>query len=409
MTTRGFGPGLGRAPATRSASSIPCCRRARRSRFAPPSGSPGRSGPRCARRGASRPRPPSTSRYARRMTTLLEAWMDLVEYLYDGRMMALVKAGTQMVAERGDGPRAAIVSEQAEKNVAMLASGTRDRPTDRPPGASLHGPPRAPRRVARRTSRSTARRRRLPHECSRRTCGRRAARRADRPLRRQARAGEPASGGRTRGCSATAAGRRSGSVITWMRRTRMLVQSVAVVQWSRWRAMPSSMRIGSSPRPGETYQVGKKRSVSLVDHAFVARGVRRSARLRRCGRRATRRRRRPARSRRGSAWLSTHVGDRLAGTAEEQMDGGGQAGVAARRRGSGGRRVWRNGFRQLCSILSVTASRPNSMPRQPAATIACASSSSKRAGVRCTPSSGRRGRGATIAWHELERVRHAAC
>ena len=61
--------------------------------------------------------------YAGRMAALLEAWMDLVEYLYDGRMMALVKAGTQMVAERGDA-LARIMSEQAEKNVAMLASGT---------------------------------------------------------------------------------------------------------------------------------------------------------------------------------------------------------------------------------------------------------------------------------------------
>jgi flavin-dependent dehydrogenase len=61
--------------------------------------------------------------YAGRMTALLEAWMDLVEYLYDGRMMALVKAGTQMVAERGDA-LARVVSEQAERNVAMLASGT---------------------------------------------------------------------------------------------------------------------------------------------------------------------------------------------------------------------------------------------------------------------------------------------
>jgi hypothetical protein len=34
-----------------------------------------------------------------------------------------VKAGTQMVAERGDA-LARLVSEQAEKNVAMLASGT---------------------------------------------------------------------------------------------------------------------------------------------------------------------------------------------------------------------------------------------------------------------------------------------
>ena len=66
---------------------------------------------------------PGFRRYSRRLTRLLEAWMDLVEYLYDGRMMALVRAGTDMVRERGD-LLARVVSEQAEKNVAMLASGT---------------------------------------------------------------------------------------------------------------------------------------------------------------------------------------------------------------------------------------------------------------------------------------------
>lgn len=123
VTTRGFGPGWVAAGDAFG--------------FVDPMLSPGTSvalrsaewlaealGPalRAARHGGPAPRIDFT-RYASRMTALLEAWMDLVEYLYDGRMMALVKAGTQMVAERGD-LLARVVSEQAEKNVAMLASGT---------------------------------------------------------------------------------------------------------------------------------------------------------------------------------------------------------------------------------------------------------------------------------------------
>jgi len=69
------------------------------------------------------PMAPGLTRYARRLTALLDAWMDLVEYLYDGRMMALVKAGTNMVNERGD-VFARLLAEHAERNVAMLASGT---------------------------------------------------------------------------------------------------------------------------------------------------------------------------------------------------------------------------------------------------------------------------------------------
>ena len=53
-------------------------------------------------------------------TQLLEAWMDLVEYLHDGRIVALVHAGSDLVRERDD-LVARAVSEQAEKNVAMLA------------------------------------------------------------------------------------------------------------------------------------------------------------------------------------------------------------------------------------------------------------------------------------------------
>jgi len=46
--------------------------------------------------------------------------MDLVEYLHDGRIVALVHAGSDLVRERDD-LVARAVSEQAEKNVAMLA------------------------------------------------------------------------------------------------------------------------------------------------------------------------------------------------------------------------------------------------------------------------------------------------
>ena len=46
--------------------------------------------------------------------------MDLVEGLHDGRMMALVHPGSDLVRERGD-LLARAVSEQAERNVTMLA------------------------------------------------------------------------------------------------------------------------------------------------------------------------------------------------------------------------------------------------------------------------------------------------
>jgi hypothetical protein len=118
VTTRGFGPGWV-AAGDAFGSSIPCCRRARRWHAREWLAEALRATLRAARATGTAP---STSRYAPH-ATLLEAWMDLVEYLYDGRMMALVKAGTQMVAERGDA-LARVVSEQAEKNVAMLASGT---------------------------------------------------------------------------------------------------------------------------------------------------------------------------------------------------------------------------------------------------------------------------------------------
>src|SRR5262245_52005477 len=53
-------------------------------------------------------------------TQLLDARMDLVEGLDDGGMMALVHSGSDLGRERGD-LLARAVSEQAERNVTMLA------------------------------------------------------------------------------------------------------------------------------------------------------------------------------------------------------------------------------------------------------------------------------------------------
>ncbi len=61
--------------------------------------------------------------YARRFTDLLRAWMELVSYLYDGRMLALFRAGDDMMAERG-GRVAQVLQNHIEANVAGLASGT---------------------------------------------------------------------------------------------------------------------------------------------------------------------------------------------------------------------------------------------------------------------------------------------
>ena len=60
---------------------------------------------------------------AQRFTALLRAWMELVSYLYDGRMLALFRAGDDMMAERG-GRLAQALQDHIEANVAGLASGT---------------------------------------------------------------------------------------------------------------------------------------------------------------------------------------------------------------------------------------------------------------------------------------------
>ncbi len=61
--------------------------------------------------------------YARELTALLTSWMELVGYLYDGRMLALFRAGNDMMADRG-GRLAQVLQDHIEANVAGLASGT---------------------------------------------------------------------------------------------------------------------------------------------------------------------------------------------------------------------------------------------------------------------------------------------
>lgn len=65
----------------------------------------------------------ATEPYARELTQLLQAWMELISYLYDGRMLALFRAGSDMMAERG-GRFAQVVQDHIEANIAGLASGT---------------------------------------------------------------------------------------------------------------------------------------------------------------------------------------------------------------------------------------------------------------------------------------------
>ncbi|MCC6765352.1 MAG: tryptophan 7-halogenase [Deltaproteobacteria bacterium] len=61
--------------------------------------------------------------YTRELGHLLGAWMELVGYLYDGRMLALFRAGSDMMTERG-GRFAQALQNHIEANIAGLASGT---------------------------------------------------------------------------------------------------------------------------------------------------------------------------------------------------------------------------------------------------------------------------------------------
>lgn len=124
ISTRGIGPGWaaigdafgfvdpmlspGVCVALRSAEMLAAC-------LAPFRGSRETAGP-AALAKASEP-------YARELTHLLAAWMELIAYLYDGRMLALFRAGSDMMAERG-GRFAQAVQDHIEANIAGLASGT---------------------------------------------------------------------------------------------------------------------------------------------------------------------------------------------------------------------------------------------------------------------------------------------
>jgi len=60
--------------------------------------------------------------YARTMAGTLRAWADLVEYLYDGRLMALVRAGRGWLGAR-PGPVKRRAQHHIERHVALQASG----------------------------------------------------------------------------------------------------------------------------------------------------------------------------------------------------------------------------------------------------------------------------------------------
>jgi flavin-dependent dehydrogenase len=63
--------------------------------------------------------------YAQVQTAMVTAWMDLVAYLYDGRMLALLRAGQGWLgAGRSSGLKGAL-RHHIERHVALQASGTR--------------------------------------------------------------------------------------------------------------------------------------------------------------------------------------------------------------------------------------------------------------------------------------------
>lgn len=61
--------------------------------------------------------------YADSQTRMLEAWTDLVAFLYDGRLTALMRAGTDWVGAR-PGALKRVIRRHIERQVALLATGT---------------------------------------------------------------------------------------------------------------------------------------------------------------------------------------------------------------------------------------------------------------------------------------------
>ena len=61
--------------------------------------------------------------YERTVRDALGAWMELVAYLYDGRLFALFRAGEDMMRQRSNILTRA-VSSHIERHLATMASGT---------------------------------------------------------------------------------------------------------------------------------------------------------------------------------------------------------------------------------------------------------------------------------------------
>jgi hypothetical protein len=60
--------------------------------------------------------------YARVQTAMLAAWQDLIAYLYDGRLAALMRSGRTWMAQ-GSGVVKAAAQHHIERHVGLQASG----------------------------------------------------------------------------------------------------------------------------------------------------------------------------------------------------------------------------------------------------------------------------------------------
>src|SRR5207244_3962491 len=65
--------------------------------------------------------------YARVQTAMLTAWSDLVAYLYDGRMLALLRAGRAWVGG-GSSVFKSAAQRHIERHIALQATGWAPRP-----------------------------------------------------------------------------------------------------------------------------------------------------------------------------------------------------------------------------------------------------------------------------------------
>jgi flavin-dependent dehydrogenase len=75
------------------------------------------------------PTPPSPAALARALhsyalshAAALKSWTDLVAYLYDGRLLALMRAGREWT-DRGSGPFKHAMQDHIERHIALQASG----------------------------------------------------------------------------------------------------------------------------------------------------------------------------------------------------------------------------------------------------------------------------------------------